>query len=273
MSIRTITLLASIASITLAIPAFAQEHVDEALGDHHAQQHQSHTGAAYDGAWEGDWTDKQTWQGEWTGTYRHGGQHARGEHHLIDSARGPLGASPDGRLGYTLAEREAWLADCRYLMADGTPYDKGQRDSGLIGGLLGAVVGGVAGNRIAGRGSRLGGTLIGAGVGGVAGAAIGSAVDSDAQDEFDRNELWAARYCDAYLRRYEMGGGSWGYRSHAHRAKVVSSTRSNGSHGHRPGNGEDCRVCNEIVTEEWIEEEIVTPRPSSAPQGKITPIG
>ncbi|MBH5321400.1 glycine zipper 2TM domain-containing protein [Erythrobacter sp. JGD-13] len=114
-------------------------------------------------------------------------------------------------LGYTTAQRNQWLAECRYLMAGGggyydDRYDRGP-DGALIGGVLGAVAGGVAGNRIA-DGDRLLGTVVGAGLGGLAGSAIGSAVDGEGDyAEFDREELWAARYCDAYLARHEMGAG------------------------------------------------------------------
>lgn len=100
------------------------------------------------------------------------------------------------RLGYSVEQREAWLAECR---ANHAPADR--RQGGLIGGLLGAVVGGIAGNRIA-DGARLGGTLIGAGVGGLAGAAIGGAIDrADARRDAQRDG--AADYCEQYLSRYE----------------------------------------------------------------------
>lgn len=314
MSTRFTLLLASAALGSLSAPAMAQDAppLDPLEG-------------TYQGQWEGDWQDAETWRGMWNGTYtgtdgeqvqgqymgtfvgqsrfvtddgqvllldgEHGWhQGADGyEHHAPrPSRRDPrmLGASPDGRLGYTMAEREAWLADCRLLMSDGGGYadagyyDERDTDGGLVGGVLGAVVGGVSGNRIAGRGNRLAGTLIGAGVGGIAGAVIGSLIDGhDGPDRraapaVDTDELWAARYCDAYLRRYEMGGGmAMGYGQ-----PVVMVAAAHGSSGHHHG-----PECTTAITEEWVEVAEPAPappprrprrprQPAPQPQGKIEPI-
>ncbi|MFB0611878.1 hypothetical protein [Aurantiacibacter poecillastricola] len=180
-------------------------------------------------------------------------------------------------LGYSFAEREAWLADCRLLMADAGGYrDYGDlqdndADGGLIGGLTGAVIGGVAGNRIA-DGQRLGGTLIGLGLGGLAGAAIGTLIDDADDDEeasirdFDANALWAARYCDAYLTRYEIAGG----------ARYVARDAAHGERGH--SHGPDCTI---TVRDEWFDEEPAMPSPPARraipprlePDGKAVPLG
>ena len=137
-------------------------------------------------------------------------------HHPMphDAAPAPV------RFGYTPAQREQWLADCRTVMRGEDYYHAESREDdddgngGLLGGLLGAVIGGIAGNRI-GDGDRLAGTLIGAGIGGIAGAAIGSVIDADGgEDRYHDGrsregiDAWAADYCDAYLRQYENGAGS-----------------------------------------------------------------
>ena len=107
--------------------------------------------------------------------------------------------------------------------------------------------------------------MIGAGIGGVAGAAIGSLVggDDDYQDrEITANELCAARYCEAYLRRYEMGGGSG-----LPRADELWPTGDAGAdrrrpvqrHGHHGrGHGPECTT---TVREEWVEVDSPEPLP------------
>ncbi|RJY09583.1 glycine zipper 2TM domain-containing protein [Aurantiacibacter aquimixticola] len=260
----------SLASIALAAPATAQDHAIEPVD------------TRYDGVWQGDWQDANTWQGEWTGTYTdaegrtvdavyegtfigehrfvsdeghvltHDGEYWR-QHHAGSGYTRPA-------LAYGPRERAQWLADCQYLMADGggyyrdTDYERGP-DGAVIGGLLGAVAGGVAGNRIA-DGDRLLGTVVGAGLGGLAGAAIGEVVDGE--DDYrgvDRNALWAARYCDAYLRRYEMGGGV-GFARHVAAAPAYPADMRI--------RRQSCDDCREIVIEEVIEEIAEAPEP--APQ-------
>src|SRR5690606_7731493 len=107
------------------------------------------------------------------------------------------GLPPQPALGYTEAERDAWLADCREQY-----YGKGRRSGGIIGGLIGAIGGGILGHEVTNGSStrRLGGTLIGAGVGGLAGLAIGAAIGASG-DERKIDE------CEAYLHRYTGGYG------------------------------------------------------------------
>lgn len=317
MSIRSTLFLAGAAVAAMAVPAAAHE------GEHHQVIVESHEGT-YDGDWEGHWQDDgQTWRGMWNGTYTtpdgrelegryvgtfigqgrfisddgqvleldetdgwHAGE-GRYEIHLQRRDPHAVSASPDGRLGYTLAEREAWLADCRLVMSSGGQHGYQDRggNGGLVGGLVGAVAGGIAGNRIAGDGDRLVGTVIGAGVGGLAGAAIGSAVDGDGHHEPSADEIYAARYCDAYLRRYEMGGGTGFYgQGYAHPMMMVQMAGgpAHGYPGHR-----HTPQCTTMVREEWITVQGPAPHPahSEAPyqphpqphveresDGKITPI-
>lgn len=228
-------LLAAAAMAATSAPIAAQD--DETLTG--SADRQLGTSA---GEWEGSWQDGNTWRGIWNGTYTtvdgdilHGqyigtftgeGRFEAEDGRILLLSDGGweeleggeprirqdylTGGRPGSRFAYTDAEREAWLADCRILMSHAGGYSdygryRDRDDSGLVGGLLGAAVGGFAGNRIA-DGDRLAGTLIGAGLGGLAGAVIGSSVDRDgvADHEIDPNSLYAARYCDAYLRRYEM---------------------------------------------------------------------
>ena len=189
-----------------------------------------------------------------------------------------LPASPDGRLAYTMAEREAWLSDCRLLMADGGGYDDDRYydrrgDNGtVIGGVVGAVAGGVIGNRVA-DGNRTAGTLIGAGLGGLAGAAVGSALDSDGDGYASRGEIWADRYCQAYLRRYEMGGGGWAHGQQM----IVVPVAAHGMTGHRHSPRCTTTVTEEIVA---VEEAAPAPRPRARrvvrrqvrEAGKLTPV-
>ena len=269
MPIRSTLLFASAAALGLSAPAFAQDErydslppLEDEYVEAEVQIERDHP--AYEGGWEGEWVDSEHYQGEWEGTYHRDGyaaqDHHGNEHH--SSHHGP-------RLAYSAAEREAWLADCRVLMYDGGGYgyDDGYYevrrgpDGRIIGGVLGAVAGGIAGNRIA-DGNRTAGTLIGAGLGGLAGAAIGDAVDGDRRghrysrdyDDYDANELWAARYCEAYLRRYELGGGA-DYYGHGQGMMMVQAQPV---HRRRHRN---CRPCDAVVTEEIVEvEEVVEVR-------------
>ncbi len=280
---------------------------------HHSESHHADavvTDGRYEGAWQGDWSDENTWHGEWNGIYTdaegrtvdasyhgvfigrnhfmsedghvlsHDGHGWREHHGRHGGHRGP-------RLAYTQEERAQWLMDCQYLMADGGGYydHRRDRDGGLIGGLLGAVVGGVAGNRIADD-DRLLGTVVGAGLGGIAGAAIGSVLDGDGDGELSRNEIWASRYCEAYLRRHELGGGEFTYGQQVMMVPVASGMRQGRIRGHEHGRDhgdEDCQVCSEVVVEEEVEIERPSPRPrpqprpapqpAPEPQGKLTPLG
>lgn len=276
--------LLAAAALGLATPAAAQ-HSDHHSPSGHGDATGHHADQGYEGEWQGEWVDGDHYQGEWEGTY-HGDAYRAHQHHGRDVRH--LGASPDGRLGYTLAERESWLADCRLLMAYGGGYDDGYHyderrgaDGRVIGGLLGAAAGGVVGNRVA-DGNRTAGTLLGAGLGGLAGYAIGGAID-DRDDRAGfygnatRDEIWAARYCDAYLRRYEMGGGAgtWGQVQPV----MMVAMAPHGNRGHRHS-----ADCSTVVTEEIIEiEEAPAPRPRrarraiarpapAAEPGKVTPI-
>lgn len=196
---RLTSLLASAAMFAAVTPASAQDIRENRVSQAKEPYIEPDSGV-YVSGWEATWQDSEQESGP---------PKMESERRL----RRSIPASPDARLGYSLAEREQWLAECRLLMADAGGYRRREERDGngaLIGGVLGAVVGGVAGNRIADD-NRLAGTLIGAGVGGLAGAAIGSLVDSDGDGEVDANELWAARYCDAYLRRYEMSASTAAY--------------------------------------------------------------
>lgn len=249
MSIRSALLLASAATLGFTAPAAAQDDRYAGIED-------------YQGAWEGEWVSDDTYRGEWAGTYRQSDSHAvAGDEH-------------GRRFAYTEAERNQWLSDCQFLMADAGGFDDDDDgvDGTLLGGLIGAIGGGIIGNRVAGD-DRLLGTVIGAGVGGLAGTAIGSILDSDGDGEYSRNEVWAARYCDAYLRRHELGGGEFAY---GQQVVLVPASRSV-----RRG----CGSCGtSVVTEEeWIEVEetvqrprrrvrqVARPAPAPAPRGKRTP--
>ena len=293
---RHALLLASAFSLGVATPAAAQHHhadappLDPIAEDHYDHHGEAHDGR-YEGSWQGDWQDDATWQGEWVGTYTDAEGRSVdaayrgvfiGEHRFVSDDGHVLTHDGDRwhghsayhrpRLAYSARERAQWLADCQYLMADGGGYhdERANVDGRAVGGVLGAIGGGIAGNRIA-DGNRLLGTVAGAGIGALAGAAIGSALDSDGDGEIGRNELWAARYCEAYLRRHELGGGEFGYLRHAAAVPGAYGQR----HGHRHRRGEECRTCREVVTEEWVEveSEIVEERPrrvirTQRPRGK-----
>ena len=102
---------------------------------------------------------------------------------------------------------------------------------------------------------------------------IGSLIDSEGDEdrvrEIGANESYAARYCDAYLRRYEMGGGA-GFHAQMSYGKpvmllqTVSAPPRNGQHGHRHR-----PECATTVREEWVEAEYLTPEP---PARRINPI-
>lgn len=218
--------IAITAALGLAAPLAAQESRDPGFG-------------AYDGAWEGEWVSDDTYRGEWSGTYT-GNAHGKEAHHYNRR-----------RFAYTLAERNQWLSDCQFLMADAGGFDDAGDENGARGGgLIGAIGGGIIGNRIA-EDERLLGTVVGAGIGGLSGAAIGAALDSDGDGALSRNEVWAARYCDAYLRRHELGGGEFG---HAQQAVLVPV-----SSGHRRGCGH-CRS-TVIIEEEILEIDAVEAHP------------
>ncbi len=309
MSTRFSLLLASAASLTLSVPASAQDKTGPVI-EHREVLVSS---GNHNGEWQGQWQEGNTWRGTWDGTYTtpdgdvlHGeydgtfigeGHFVADDGHLlalgedgwrehdgeyeVHIERRPMdiSASPDGRLGYSLTEREAWLSDCRLLMAHHggyTPYYDRDHDvgGGQLGGLLGALVGGFAGNRIDNDGSRLAGTLIGAGIGGVAGAVIGSVIEGGDDDryedyEFDANELWAARYCDAYLRRYEMGGGVGlsGQPSYGHAATWTQAVSA--GHGHERRRHRHGPECTTTVREEWVEVE--RPAPAARPARRVIP--
>ncbi len=303
-----------VASPTFAQEAPYDDRYDEAHTEHHAGHHVDHHSdeatsidGSYQGNWEGSWEDESTWHGEWQGTYTdaygqvvdaayrgvwvgetrfisedgpilaHDGNSWRADRDAGRDRRHYTNAHAPG-LGYTTAQRNQWLAECRYVMADGGGYSDArydrEPDGALIGGLLGAVAGGIAGNRIADD-NRLLGTVVGAGVGGLAGAAIGDAIDGDGVDDYEdmeREELWAARYCEAYLARHEMGAGyHYGYAQ----PMMMVPVRMGGHHGRR------CRRCGEevVIEEEIIEVDRPAPRPARrvipAPRsepGKRTPI-
>lgn len=148
--------------------------------------------------------------------------------------------------GYSVEERDNWLAECRDRMRG--------NDDGVGGAVIGGLIGGVAGNRIAGRGDRVVGTVVGAGVGAVAGAAIDRAED--------RGE--AAHFCEDYLNRYEASfAGSRGY---AYSAAGYGHQGAYGAPGYPyyPGRvmwvpikiSGGCCNCKpkERVVEEWVDE-------------------
>lgn len=224
--------LAATASVAvISAPALAQVDVidDVVVDDRYADIQQAGT---YDGEWEGSWKGSDTYSGEWEGSYagedgdlidaeyegtwidddRLEGHHPRRHHPRRRPGHNPHHSGP--RLGYSEAQREEWLAQCRSLRGDDRQYivyeEEDDADGGLLGGLLGAIVGGVAGNRIA-DGDRLAGTLIGAGIGGIAGAVIGSAIDNSDDDYEDIvyvDDEDSFGYCEAYLLNYERGYGA-----------------------------------------------------------------
>ena len=174
--------------------------------------------------------------------------------HPGDVAEYPPPLPPVPSVGYTAADREAWLGDCRAEY-----YGEDERKGGFLGGLLGAVTGGLIGHEVTGGSDtrRIGGTLIGAGVGGLAGLAIGSVIGA-ASDHERIDE------CEAYLRRYEAGYGHDrpGYRYHqayGHAAygypmtmmMVPVQIQTHYSYS------EPIRRHKEIEVEEWVEEKVV----------------
>lgn len=175
MSIRFTVLASATAAVALAAPARAQEdpaHIESLDVLHGAD--------GYDGDWQGRWEDEQTWRGTWNGTFTTGAGEV---------------ALSDGRFAYSFAEREAWLSDCRLLMADAggyRPYD-----------------------------------------------------DYYEYENIDANALWSERYCEAYLRRYEMGSGA-GF--HGETSVAVALSHGRPGHRHTPR-------CTITVREEWVEAE------------------
>jgi len=173
------------------------------------------------------------------------------------------GLPPRPDLGYTQADRDAWLDDCRSAY-----YGEGKKRGGFFGGLLGAIAGGVVGNRVSDD-HRLAGTLIGAGVGGIAGIAIGAAIGA-AGDREDIDE------CEAYLLRYEAGYGSGypapaqgygygygypAYPAYAYQVVMVPVTYRTNYIYSAPVRHEE-----EVVDEEWVDEEVIETRQVPAPQ-------
>ena len=269
MSTRFPLLLASAASLMLAVPTLARDEPRPVIEHREVLE----SSGNHDGEWQGHWREGNSWRGTWNGTYTtHDGEVLDSEYdgtfvgegrfvgddgHVLalgnDGWREPDGdyevhiernhmdiaASPGGMLGYSLAEREAWLSDCRLLMSNQ----------------------------------------------GVAGAVIGSAIDGADGDhrgehEFDANELWAARYCDAYLRRYEMEGGvgfanQSSYGQPANWVPANSADHEHRRHRHRHGS-----ECTTTVREEWVELERPAPTPRPArrviprpqPSGKTVPV-
>ena len=182
------------------------------------------------------------------------------------------------RPGYSLAERDAWLAQCRASYYGYERDRTGRRqEGGIIGSVLGAVTGGIIGNRVA-DGERLGGTLIGAGVGGLAGLAVGAAIDAasgdggrDGYDDYDRIDE-----CEAYLLQWEADyerrlayarpyGDYYGYGyAPVMMVRVPIVTEHRHTHDHDAD-------CTEEVVEEWIEEEVVQPTPTKTVSIKTVP--
>ena len=154
----------------LALGSSAAAHGDN---PDHGEIDVVRAGGSYDGEWAGHWQDGDTWRGMWNGTFTTSegevlaeryvgtfvgegrfvaddgrvlslgdeGWHESVEeydigHHL--SRYDAVSASPDGRFGYTLSEREAWLSDCRLLMSgaggyyDYDDYYRDDADGGLI---------------------------------------------------------------------------------------------------------------------------------------------
>lgn len=158
--------------------------------------------------------------------------------------RAPMSYTPPQRsLGYSEAQRERWLADCRGQYSD----------NGVGGALIGGVLGGIAGNRIAGRRNRTVGTIAGAAIGAVAGAVIDKAEDRGrVRDE-----------CEDYLARYEAGM-SPAYGRHTSCHSSCGHTYNNC--GCRPAPVvQTCYDCQkprtrirEEVYYEWVDEEVVT---------------
>ena len=181
-------------------------------------------------------------------------------------------------------DRTAWIDECRAYVRD----RRRRGDAGAtVGGLLGAAAGGIIGNRVA-DGERLGGTLIGAGVGGLAGLAIGSAIALAKGDPDKRNcREWLDRYEDriAYGGGYPGGGyeggyypgyggqhwggqqwggqwaQSWGW-SGAYMVAPVTTIVHHHQQAYVP-------VVREIVTEEWVEENVVEHKHYHQPAPKV----
>ena len=156
-----------------------------------------HSGASYQGDWNGAYREDGSYQGDWQGTYRGAdGRTYEGEYsgtfigegnmtpHWGNSAQRPSGCDIDP--GYSPEACGIRTEPPRYQTYP--DYDRGDRDelaylesckksSGIGGAVVGGAIGALAGNRIAGRGNRLGGSLIGGGLGAVAGAAIDQGTD------------------------------------------------------------------------------------------------
>ena len=163
----------------------------------------------------------------------------------------PHGLPPMPSLGYTEAERDGWLADCRAQY-----YGEGRKKGGLIGGLLGAIGGGILGHEVTdgNRTRRIGGTLIGAGVGGLAGLAIGAAIGGASDDERIDD-------CEAYLRHHTGGyragpdhGYGYGYGYYGYTTVMVPVQVQSAYTYSTPIRREHSEVIEEV-----IEETVVVP--------------
>lgn len=207
----------------------------------------------------------------------HRSPHYRPPHHGERAGHGDLPPMPHTQRlpGYSLAERDAWLDQCR---ASYYGYERDRtgrrREGGVIGGVLGAVTGGIIGNRVVDD-ERLGATLIGAGVGGLAGLAIGAAIDAatgdGGRDDYDRIDE-----CEAYLLTWEADyerrlayarpyGEHYGYGyAPVMMVKVPIMTERRHKHDHDAD-------CTQEVVEEWIEEEVVQPTPTKTVRIKTVP--
>lgn len=263
MTIRYPSLLATAALAATSVPAFAQDgRYDLGLPPPLPE--------LGDAEWDAEWDEYLEERDESVGG---AWQDPAQSHDRAPDGHGstlpPL--SPGPSIGYSDAQRELWLAQCREAYFDA----RGRRRGEAIGGVLGAVAGGVAGNRIA-DGERFAGTLIGAGVGGLAGAAVGSAVGAAADRDRIERRFDA---CEDYLLRYERSFGAHGAVNGAYRygygyphAPVMWVKVPIVSHR----KGDDCEC--ETVVEDWVEEVAPAPappakrvkiRPSAAPDKRI----
>lgn len=255
MNYRTASLFASAALAAVAVPASAQQ---APIGGHYEAQPVEAPTDTYshpEGEWREDHYDRRYATGaDWASP--RGGPPPRQDRYP-DNYRYDYPAYSEYQGGWSPADREAWLADCRAAYYD---YDDGRGDGGLIGSVLGAVIGGVAGNRIA-DGERLAGTLIGVGVGGIAGAVIGAAIAAAGDDD----EYYGVDECEDYLARQQTAWrtpapaydhGYYAPMAYAYPVMMVRVPiqRERRHHTHGP-------ECYEWVEEEVVVEEAPAPAP------------